>query len=89
MGHPIFEVTQNYDEAGKKLTLNVKQTQKVDPENEYPQVEFFHTYVDIEIDDQIKRVWIEPKAENVFTFDVAGKPKLVNFDYESTLDQRA
>ncbi|MEO8071798.1 MAG: M1 family aminopeptidase [Acidobacteriota bacterium] len=85
MGHPIFEVTQNYDDASKKLTLNVKQTQKIDPTNEYPQVEFFQTYVDIEIDNQIKRVWIEPKAENVFTFDVAGKPKLVNFDYESTL----
>ena len=85
MGHPIFEVTQNYDDASKKLTLNVKQTQKIDPTNEYPQVEFFQTYVDIEIDNQIKRVWIEPKAENVFTFDVAQKPKLVNFDYESTL----
>ncbi len=85
MGHPVFEVTQNYDAASKKLTLNVKQTQKIDPENEYPQVEFFRTYVDIEIDDQIKRVWIEPKAENVFTFDAVNKPKLVNFDYEGTL----
>ena len=85
MGHPIFEVMQNYDDASKKLTLNVKQTQKIDPKNEYPQVEFFQTYVDIEIDNQIKRVWIEPKAENIFTFDVAQKPKLVNFDYESTL----
>ena len=85
MGHPVFEVTQNYDGASKKLTLNVKQTQKIDPTNEYPQVEFFQTYVDIEIDDSVKRVWIEPKAENIFTFDVANKPKLVNFDYESTL----
>ncbi len=85
MGHPVFEVTQNYDDASKKLTLNVKQTQKIDKDNEYPQVEFFQTYVDIEIDNQIKRVWIEPKAENIFTFDVANKPKLVNFDYEGTL----
>ncbi|CAN5458490.1 M1 family aminopeptidase [soil metagenome] len=85
MGHPIFEVTQNYDDASKKLTLNVKQTQKVDPTNEYPQVEFFQTFVDIEIDGNVQRVWIEPKAENVFTFNAAQKPKLVNFDYESTL----
>lgn len=85
MGHPVFEVTQNYDEAAKKLTLNVKQTQKVDILNEYPQVEFFQTNVDVEIDGKVQRVWIEPKAENVFTFDSPVKPKIVNFDYESTL----
>ncbi|MCD9187666.1 MAG: HEAT repeat domain-containing protein [Pyrinomonadaceae bacterium] len=85
MGHPIFEVTQNYDEAKKQLTLNVKQTQKTDPKNEYPQVEFFQTYVDVEIDNRIERVWLKPQAENVFTFDSAVKPKLVNFDFEGTL----
>lgn len=85
MGHPIFEVTQNYDEAKKQLTLNVKQTQKIDPKNEYPQVEFFQTYVDVEIDNKIERVWLKPQAENVFTFDSAARPKLVNFDFEGTL----
>jgi aminopeptidase N len=85
MGHPIFEVTQNYDETAKKLTLNVKQTQKIDLLNEYPQVEFFQTFVDIEIDGNVQRVWIKPQAENVFTFDVAKKPLLVDFDNESTL----
>ena len=53
----------------KKLTLNVKQTQKIDVNNEYPQVEFFQTYADIEIDNKIERVWIKPQEENVFTFD--------------------
>jgi aminopeptidase N len=85
MGHPIFTVTQSYDDAKKQLALNVKQTQKIDLTNEYPQTEFFQSWVDVEIDNQIKRVWMEPKAENVFTFDVAAKPKLVNWDYESTL----
>jgi aminopeptidase N len=85
MGHPIFEITQDYDGGKKQLTLNVKQTQQIDPLNEYPQVDFFQTYVDIEIDNKIERVWIEPKAENTFTFSVAAKPKLVNFDYQSTL----
>jgi aminopeptidase N len=85
MGHPIFEVTQSYDDASKKLTLNVKQTQKIDITNEYPQVEFFQSYVDVEIDGRVERVWLKPQAENVFTFDVATRPKLVNFDYESTL----
>lgn len=85
MGHPIFEVTQNYDVATKKLTLDVKQTQKIDPNDEFPQVEFFQTYVDIEIDGKVERVWIKPQADNKFTFDVAAKPKIVNFDHEGTL----
>lgn len=85
MGHPIFEITQNYDDASKKLTLNVKQTQEIDADNAYPQVEFFQTYVDVEIDNRVEHVWIKPQAENVFTFNAATKPKLVNFDYESTL----
>ncbi|HQU86105.1 MAG TPA: M1 family aminopeptidase [Pyrinomonadaceae bacterium] len=85
MGHPVFEVTKNYDEAAKKLTLTVKQHQKIDTKNEFPQVEFFQTYVDVEIDNRVERVWIKPQAENVFTFDSAAKPQLVNFDYEGTL----
>jgi aminopeptidase N len=84
-GHPIFEVTQSYDDAKKQLTLNVKQTQKVDVTNAFPQTEFFQSFVDVEIDNKIERVWLEPKAENVFTFSVASKPKLVNWDYESSL----
>ncbi len=85
MGHPIFEVTKNYDAATKKLTLNVKQTQKVDPNNEFPQTEFFQTYVEIEIDGKVERVWIKPQAENVYTFDAPTNPQLVNFDYEGTI----
>lgn len=83
MGHPIFEVTDKWENG--KLTLNVKQTQKIDILNEYPQVEFFQTFVDIKIDDRTERVWIEPRAENVFTFNAAAKPKLVSFDAEGTL----
>ncbi len=85
MGHPVFEVTKNYDAAKKQLTLNVKQTQKIDPNNEFPQTEFFQTYVDIEIDGKINRVWLKPQAENVLTFDAPTAPQLINFDYESTL----
>ncbi|MGI8813035.1 MAG: M1 family aminopeptidase [Pyrinomonadaceae bacterium] len=85
MGHPIFDVTQSYDEVSKKVTLNVKQTQKVDVTNDYPQTEFFQSYVDVEIDNKIDRVWLKPQVENVFTFDSPAKPKLVNFDYEGSL----
>lgn len=85
MGHPIFEVTQSYDEAKKQLTLNVKQAQKIDATNAYPQTEFYQNFVDVEIDNKVERVWMEPKAENVYTFNVAAKPKLVSWDYESSM----
>ncbi|MBC7796024.1 MAG: DUF3458 domain-containing protein, partial [Pyrinomonadaceae bacterium] len=89
MGHPIFEVTQNYDDATKKLTLNVKQTQKVDATNAYPQAEFFRVPLDIEIgtakNTRVERINIEPKAENTFTFNVDSKPLLVNFDYQGAV----
>lgn len=89
MGHPVFEVTQNYVTGKKQLTLNVKQTQKRDENSSYPQVEFFQTPVDIEIgtasSTRVETVFIEPKAENVFTFNVDSKPLLVDFDNEGTL----
>ncbi len=85
MGHPNFDVTQSYDAATKKLTLSVKQTQKIDPNDEYPQVDYFQSFVDVEIDDRVERVWLKPQVENVFTFDAATQPKLVNFDFEQTL----
>ena len=68
MGHPVFEITQSYDDAKKQLTLNVKQTQKIDVTNAYPQTDFFQSFVDVEIDNRVERVWMEPKAENIFTF---------------------
>ena len=85
MGHPIFEVTQNYDDTKRELTLTVKQTQKPDLNNEYPQTAYFQSYVDVAIDNKVSRVWLKPQAENTFTFSSAAKPKLVNFDYEGTL----
>jgi aminopeptidase N len=83
MGHPIFEVTSAYDDAKKQLTLKLKQTQAVDPKDPFPQVEFFEGKMEIEIDDRIEAVLIEPKAENVFTFAASQQPNLVNPDYES------
>ena len=84
IGHPVFEITQNYDAAKQQLTLHVRQTQKLNPNEAYPQVDFFQGKVEVEIDGRIETVWLQAKAENVFTFASAQHPKLVNFDYEST-----
>ena len=84
IGHPVFEITKSYDQASKQLTLKVRQIQKADPANVYPQAEFFAGKVEIEIDGRIEQVWLNAKAENVFTFASPQQPGLVNFDYENT-----
>lgn len=83
VGHPVFEVSKNYDAGKKQLALVVRQVQKNDPGNPYPQAAFFQGKIDVEIDGHIESVRLEPKAENVFLFPAAAEPKLVNFDVES------
>ena len=83
MGHPVFDVAWRHDAAKQQLILTVRQTQQIDPKEPYPQVEFFQGAVEIEIDEAIERVWLAPKAENVFTFARPRSPQLVHFDYES------
>jgi aminopeptidase N len=89
MGHPVFRVTQSYDQGAKTLALHVRQEQKPDPNSDYPQVGFFRMPLDVEIGTssatRVERVWIEPKEEQTFSFPVDSPPMLVNFDYGSTL----
>jgi aminopeptidase N len=89
MGHPMFRVTQDYDPALKALTLKVRQEQRIDEDNAYPQVRFFQTPVEIEIVvgdvSRIERVQIEAREEQSFTFAAETKPLLVNFDHGGML----
>ncbi len=89
MGHPVFRVTKNYDAATKTLALTVRQEQKVDPLWEYPQAAFFRTPVDVEISTgtatKVTRIVVEPKEEQSFNIPVDAEPRIVNFDYGSTL----
>lgn len=84
MGHPVFVITKTYDSAQKRLTVMAKQIQQRDANDPYPQVEWFQGKVEIEIDDRIETVWLEPKEQNVFTFSSVHAPALVNFDYQDT-----
>jgi aminopeptidase N len=89
MGHPVFRVTQGYDPAAHTLTLTVRQEQKLDPANAYPQVALFRTPVEIEIGTaqgtHVERAMIEPQEEQALTFHTDAEPLLVNFDYGDTL----
>jgi aminopeptidase N len=84
VGHPVFEVSKQYDATRKQLIIAVKQTQTPDSAQLHPQTEYFQGKIEIEIDKKIETVWIEPKTENVFIFSAAEEPKLINFDYQST-----
>ena len=89
MGHPVFNVTKDYNPSAKTLTLTVRQEQKPDPAYAYPQATLFRTPVEIEIGTpsgtRVERRMIEPKEEQQLTFSVDAQPVLVNFDYGSTL----
>jgi aminopeptidase N len=84
MGHPIFEISKEYDSDQQVLTLVVKQVQKPDPQSPYPQVEYFQGHVEIEIDDKKQRIWLAPKPINTISIPRKEKPKFVHFDCESS-----
>lgn len=82
MGHPVFDVSYKYDSDEKQVILTVKQTQKPDPNNEYPQSEYFKGKMDIKIDNLIHKINIEAEELNEFRLNSKVKPKLVCFDYD-------
>lgn len=84
IGHPVFEIRKEYNAANKTVTLHLKQTQKTDSNNPYPQTVFFRGKMQIEIDDKIETIEMEPKVENTFIFKVSEEPKMVNIDFENT-----
>ncbi|MEP7376405.1 MAG: M1 family aminopeptidase [Chitinophagaceae bacterium] len=84
MGHPAFEVTKSYDSVKKQLKLIAKQIQKIDSGSIYPQVQFFKGKMQIEIDERMEEIFINPKFENIFYFPCKQAPRLVNFDFESS-----
>ncbi len=84
MGHPVFKVTKQYDDASKQLTINVTQTQQPDSASTFLQNNFFRGKMDIEIDDSIVQVWLQPVAQNTFSVALSQAPRLVNVDYQGT-----
>lgn len=77
-GAPRFTVRSTYDDAGKKVSLSVKQTQKVEGH-----VGLFHVPVEVSITTSSgeKLFPIEvSKADETFSFPVDGPPLFVLFD---------
>lgn len=82
VGMSKFEVTHSFNDINNQLTIIVNQKQIKDSISEYEQVDFFKGKMDIEIDNKIVTIFIDPKAENKFTFPMPKAPSFVNFNYE-------
>ena len=81
-GMPVFVVNKSYDPKLKKLQLSVKQIQKGDNKSQYEKVNFFSGKMLIEIDGRTESITLEPKEENIFTFDFLKEPVFVAFNSE-------
>ncbi|MEQ8238254.1 MAG: M1 family aminopeptidase [Cyclobacteriaceae bacterium] len=79
IGYPVFKVSKDWNESDKKLTLVVKQVQRLDTLGQ----ELFRGKMLIEIDNKIEEILLEKYEENRFVFKLTSKPKLINFDFES------
>ncbi len=84
IGHPIFEITQQYDNETHQFTLSLMQVQQPDTTSAYAQVNYFQGKMEIEINDSIYTINILPQKTNTFNFILADAPKLVNVDFQST-----
>ncbi|KPL12336.1 MAG: aminopeptidase [Bacteroides sp. SM23_62] len=77
-GHAVFEVTQEWDESMKTLSLKIVQTQ-----DQWDKVPIYQIPVNIGLysaqEKKIKKVWLDEKTE-VFEFKLDTKPLLVRFD---------
>lgn len=83
-GHPVFEMTKSFDAQTKRLLLEVKQLQKPDSASNGNQTQFFQGFMDVEIDSELKRIWIKPQELNRVSIPVDHVPGFVNVDYEGT-----
>ncbi len=82
-GHPVFDVSYNYDSNRNKLYLNVEQTQKTDsltPVYKMP----VDVYIVTPSKKISERILID-SLRNSFVFDVQEKPLMVNFDEGNVL----
>lgn len=84
VGHPMFEVSKQYDDKTKSLKLTIDQVQQPDTALIYPAVKYFRGKMLIKIDQRMEVITLEPKQRNEFTFGATQPPGFVHFDPENT-----
>jgi aminopeptidase N len=81
-GHPILDVHYFYDDSLKTQTVTVEQLQDLEKVPIYKLPLKIDIYIDGNV--ETKEVVIDA-VRNIFTFNVASKPDLVNFDADKML----
>ena len=83
-GHPVFEVTTNWNEVDMKLSLNIRQVQDTVHGIPYayriPVKIGFYT----SSGKTVEELWLTRREES-FDFSLPGKPEMVKFDDDNTL----
>lgn len=82
MGHPVFEADTTFDRTSGMLQLRVKQVQEADTSALYPHTRWFQGHIDIALDGDLRRVWVEAKEENTFRFAMRKPPAIVVIDHQ-------
>lgn len=83
-GHPQMNVTYSFDESSMEASVTVEQTQ--DPDRMQP-IFVLPTSVEIYISPTsvIRHEIVVDQREQTFTFEVPGRPQLINFDPDHAL----
>jgi aminopeptidase N len=77
-GHIKMDITYDYDESAKKVTVNLKQTQ--DKDFQFPlMIDIYENKKPVR-----HKVWVDGK-DKLFTFNYTTKPKLVNVGAKQVL----
>lgn len=83
-GHPVFQVTKEYQSNSGQLTIKIKQIQNNNPAAIKEHPTYFQGKMDIEIDGRAHAVTLLPQAENRFVFSSSKAPQWINPDMENT-----
>ncbi|MBX3257887.1 MAG: M1 family peptidase [Chitinophagaceae bacterium] len=78
-GHPKLAIQYSYNEAGKTVAVNVKQTQQGNVFILPVAIDVYHGNNKVR-----HKVWVQ-SGEQTFTFNVTARPDLVNFDGDKIL----
>lgn len=83
MGHPVFEVSTAFDAQQGSFRLTLRQTQQPDSTSNEPQAPWFQGHMDLVLDGDVHRVWLEPQEENTFHFPLVRAPQVMVIDHQS------
>ncbi len=82
MGHPVFEASTAFDAQQGSFRITLRQTQQPDSTSTEPQTRWFQGHMDIAIDGELHRVWLEAQEENSFHFPLVRAPRVLVIDHE-------